>query len=517
MSAAPIVVVGLGPGRWDDLTLAARVALESASVIVCRTTRHPTVDTLRARQPHLRIESFDALYDGAQSFASLYASMAEQLVARATNARAETGDAPAVVYAVPGHPLIGEESVRQLRQLAAAREVPVTIVPGLSFIEPVCAALELDPLDRHLQVLDATLLADLDAAAVMGVVLPTQPVLVAQVYNRRLASAVKLALGEVYADEWQVAVVRSAGIDAEQVVEWLPLFELDRGAPADHLTTVYVPPLDPPGAVRVPEGLRHVVARLRAPDGCPWDREQTHQSLRRYVLEEAYEVAEILDAWEGTPEQTEHLVEELGDLLLQVYLQAEVAHGEGLFHIGDVFAAICVKLIRRHPHVFGDAQVRDAAQVLQNWEILKRAERAERGEDLAAESQLRGIPRSAPALYQAYELSRKAAQVGFAWPDPTGALTKVVEEARELAAAQRQTDAQHTSDEMGDLLFAMATLARHLSIEPEDALRAANARFRHRFEAMEQRARDQQRELASFTLDEWLARWQEAKRAPGDA
>lgn len=514
MSAQSILVVGLGPGRWEDLTVAARSVLEGAARVLCRTTRHPTVDALRALRPDLPIDSFDALYDGAQSFDALYTAMAERLLALA-EAAADT--APPLVYAVPGHPLIGEESVRRLRPLAAARGVEVRVVPGLSFVEPVCAALGLDPLERHLQLLDATLLAELDAAAVMGVVLPTQPALVAQVYNRRLASGVKLALAEVYPDDWEVAVVRAAGLEAEEVVERIPLYELDRGERADHLTTLYVPPLPPLDALRVPEGLRYIVARLRAPDGCPWDRAQTHQSLRTFVLEEAYEVAEVLDEWDGSPEQAAHLAEELGDLLLQVYLQAEVAYGEGLFHVGDVYAAIVAKLIRRHPHVFGDVTVRDAEHVVQNWEALKRAERAAQGTDLAAESRLRGIPRSAPALYQAHELSRKAAKAGFDWPDTSGALAKIGEEAREVVEARAGGDPQRVTEELGDLLFALAALARRLDVEPEDALRAANVRFRRRFEAMEQRARREGRTLESLALDDWVAWWQEAKATTAEA
>jgi tetrapyrrole methylase family protein/MazG family protein len=515
--APSIVVVGLGPGAWDDLTLAARDALATAPRVLCRTTRHPVVEALRARRPDLPLDSFDALYDGAQSFDALFAAMAEQVIARAT---AESGQP--LVYAVPGHPLIGDDSVRRVRALAAERGIAVRLVPGLSFVEPACAALDLDPLERHLQVLDATLLAAADPAAVMGVVLPTQPALVAQVYNRRIASAVKLALGEVYPDDWRVALVRPMGIaDAgagadepeRPAAEWLPLYELDRGERADHLTTLYLPPLAPLQAARVPEGLRHVVMRLRAPDGCPWDRAQTHQTLREYVLEEAYEVAEILDEWEGTPEQADHLAEELGDLLLQVYLQAELAHGEGLFYVGDVYQAITEKLIRRHPHVFGEVEVRDAAQVVRNWETLKRAERLARGEDPDAESALRGIPKSAPALYQAHELGRKAAKTGFEWPSDEDALAKVAEEARELAEAREAGDPAAMEAELGDLLFALVTTARRLNLSAEDALRGANTRFRRRFEAMEHRAHAEGRALASLSTADWLALWRDAKTA----
>jgi len=258
------------------------------------------------------------------------------------------------------------------------------------------------------------------------------------------------------------------------------------------------------------------MARLRAPDGCPWDREQTHESLRRYVLEEAYEVADVLADWEGTPEQATHLAEELGDLLLQVYLQAEVAHGEGLFHVGEVYAGIAEKLIRRHPHVFGDVTVRDAEHVLRNWEAIKRAERAAAGHDPIAASALDGIPHSAPALHQAIELSRKAARVGFEWPQTADALAKVAEEARELAEARAGGDQTGAANELGDLLFALTVVARRLGIEPEDALRAANARFRRRFAAMETRARQDGRALETLTPAEWLVLWSTAKGDTAD-
>lgn len=505
-----IVVVGLGPGRWEDLTLEAHNVLEGAPSVICRTLRHPTVDALRARRPDLTLTSFDALYESAPSFAQLYPLMAGQLI---ESALALPADAAPVVYAVPGHPLIAEESVRHLRLLASERGVRVRIISGLSFLEPVCAALGLDPLERDLQLLDATLLADIAAPAMMGTVLPTHPALVAQVYNRRLLSGVKLTLSEIYPDDWEVAVVRSASLPGEEAVERVPLAELDRGERADHLTTLYIPPLPPLAAVRVPEGLRYVTQRLRAPDGCPWDREQTHQSLRKYVLEEAYEVADVLDEWDGSPEVAEHLAEELGDLLLQVYLQAEIADQEDLFHIGDVYQAVTEKLIRRHPHVFGEVTVHDAAHVVRNWEEIKRGERVAKGEDVQVESHLRGIPVSAPALFQAYELSRKAAKVGFEWPDTQGALAKVAEEAREVAAALEHGNADEQRREFGDLLFAAAVLARRLHIQPEDALREANARFRRRFEAMETQAQREGRALDTLSLDDWLAAWEAAKTA----
>ncbi|HEX6123364.1 MAG TPA: nucleoside triphosphate pyrophosphohydrolase [Ktedonobacterales bacterium] len=506
--AGAITVLGLGPGRWEDLTIEARDLLATADALVCRTLRHPTVAALRARQPALSLTSFDALYDEAASFAALYPAIVAQLIAQAL---ARGPDAP-LLYAVPGHPLIGEETVRRLRAEAPERGIAVRVVAGLSYIEPVCAALDLDPLRRDLQLLDATLLAELPSGAVMGAVLPTRPALVAQLYNRRLASRVKLALAEVYPEEWEVVLVGWGGLPQETITR-LPLYALDRADRADHLTTLYLPPLDPLEATRVPEGLRHVTARLRAPDGCPWDREQTHQSLRRYVLEEAYEVAEALDEWDGSIERAEHLAEELGDLLLQVYLQAEIGDEEELFSLGDVYQQVTTKLICRHPHVFGEVSVQDAAHVVRNWEAIKRAEREAKGEQVEHESALHGVPKSAPALYQAYELGRKAAKTGFDWPTTDGMLAKIAEEARELAEAAAGSDPAHTRAELGDLLFALTRLADHLHLQPEDALHAANQRFRRRFEAMEARARAEGRALATLTTEDWLAWWEAVKQS----
>ena len=505
--ASSITVVGLGPGRWEDLTLEVGEILAQAKVIISRTERHPTVDALRRRRPDLAIETFDHLYESAGSFMELYPAMVEKLLARA----AELPPGETLVYAVPGHPMVAEESVRLLRHRAAEQGFAVRVVAGLSFIEPVCSALDFDPLQNDLQLVDATTLADIPAAGLMGTILPTRPVIVAQAYNRRLAGGVKLALSELYPDDWEIAIVRSAGLEEDQTIRRLPLMELDREDDfADHLTTLYIPPLPPLEAVRTPEGLAYVVHRLRAPDGCPWDREQTHQSLRRYVLEEAYEVTEVLDEWDGSPELAEKLAEELGDLLLQVYLQAEIADQEDLFHIGDVYQAVNEKLIRRHPHVFGEVEVRDAAHVVRNWEAIKREERAARGENVQNESLLRSVSRSAPALYQAYELVGQAAKAGFDWASPEGALEKVAEEARELTEASGN---QERSAELGDLLLALAGLARQLQVEPEDALRAANNRFRRRFMAMEERGVRENRALTGLAPHEWLRWWNQAKRA----
>ncbi len=416
----------------------------------------------------------------------------------------ELGEQQSLLYAVPGHPLMAEASVQLVLRMARERGLSTRIVSGVSFLEPVCEALQLDPYRQGLQLIDATELAVLRPDEIAGKIVPTMPLLVAQVYNRRLASAVKLALGECYPDEWPVQLVRAAGNDGDEQVSEMPLYELDRNNFANHLTTLYVPPVDKLTALRLPETLRYITYRLRRePDGCPWDRQHTHQSLTRYVLEEAYEVVEALEE-----NDLEKLAEELGDLLLQTYLHAEIARQAGEFTLGDVFEHVNAKLIRRHPHVFGDVEAADVDQVLQNWEEIKRQERAAAGTDVEQESVLDRVPPAMPSLMMAQEYQKRAGKAGFDYKNLQDILTKLSEELRELEEASAP---DHRFEEMGDVLFIIARIARQLDIDAEEALRQANRKFKRRFRAMETIARTQGRDLTSYSSPEWRALWKEAK------
>jgi tetrapyrrole methylase family protein / MazG family protein len=500
-TTAAITILGLGPGSMQDLTQDALAQLTRAAsdkqIVYFRTLIHPTVEPLQATLPTLRIESFDRLYDEAAEWSTLYQRIAEELCALA-----EQGP---LLYAVPGHPLIGESSVQLLLRLARERNLSTTIIAGLSFIEPICTALELDPFDAGLQMLDATNLAALQPYEIAGKLIPTVPLLVTQVYNRRLASEIKLALSECYPDEWSVQLVRSAGIDSEETVIALPLYELDRNNYANHLSTLYVPPVDELTALRVPETLRYIIMRLRRdPDGCPWDRQQTHASLLRYVIEETYEVVETLEE-----NDMEKLAEELGDLLLQVYLHAEIARQDGDFSLGDVYEHISAKMIRRHPHIFGDVAVDSAGQVVQNWEAIKRQERAKAGKDVEKESILDGVPQAQPSLMVAQEYQKRVIKTGFEFTSMQGVYDKLVEELEELRQA---TTPQDQLEELGDLLFMVAKIARWLHIDAEEALRRANSKFRRRFQAMEEIARAEGREFTSYNDQEWDKLWAQAKK-----
>ncbi len=500
MTNVAITLLGLGPGSADDLTLEAYRLLAQAAdekqAIYFRTIIHPTVDTLKQRLQQLQIESFDHLYDESADWQTLYQQIADTVCSLASQRP--------IIYAVPGHPLVGEASVQLVLRQAHERQLDTRIVAGLSFLEPVYAALALDPFDHGEQLVDATELAALQGDEIGGKIIPTVPLLVAQVYNRRIASAVKLALSEYYPDTWSVKLVRAAGVPTEEQVTTMPLYELDRNNFANHLCTLYVPPLDELTALRLPETLRYITMRLRRePDGCPWDRKQTHQSLRHYVLEEVYEVVEALEE-----EDPVHLAEELGDLLLQVYLHAEVARQAGEFSIADVFEQINAKLIRRHPHVFGDVQVSEAAQVTKNWEEIKRQERAAAGKDVQNESVLDRVPLASPALMVAQEYQKRVAKIGFEFESISEVYAKFEEE---LAEFRHATTAEEQMEEIGDLLFMVAKLALAHKINAEEALRKANHKFRRRFQALEQLLQVEQRPHESYTTREWLALWERAK------
>jgi tetrapyrrole methylase family protein/MazG family protein len=266
---------------------------------------------------------------------------------------------------------------------------------------------------------------------------------------------------------------------------------------------LYLPPLERGTSF---EAFQEIIAHLRAPDGCPWDREQNHQTLRTNLLEETYEALVALDA-----DDADAMREEFGDLLLQITLHAQIASEYGEFNIGQVFKSIYDKIIRRHPHVFGDWKVDGVENVLQNWEKLKAAERDEASKENGGTEKglLDGVALALPALSQAEEIQRRAARVGFDWPDTRGVVDKINEECHELLNAE---DLAGRSDELGDLLFSVVNLARHYEIDAETALRETNSRFRQRFAHIEKTARLEGKSVSDLSLDEMETYWQEAKK-----
>jgi len=424
-----IHIIGLGPGDPELITRKAWQLITQAEEIWLRTREHPAVPEI-AR--HTTIHSYDHLYESNEDFAAVYAAIAADVVARAAQ-----GD---VIYAVPGDPAVAEQTPQLIHQQAEQAGIPISIHSGVSFLEPTFAALQVDPIEG-VQVVDAQTLAASHhppGSQSLGLLAP-------QLYSRLLAGDVKLTLMNAYPDEHQVTLIMGAGTPDLQL-RHLPLYELDRIDDLDDMTTLWVPPL--PHAATYAD-LQEIIAHLRAPDGCPWDRKQTHRSLRPYLLEETYEVLDALDA-----EDSRALLEELGDLLIQVALHVQIATEEGEFKLADVIQHVVEKLIRRHPHVFGDVQVQDAEDVARNWEAIKRQERQENGEK--KKNLLDGIPAALPALAKAQTYVARLSRVGYPLP-----------EAQELSA-----------EELGKQLLALVEQAEAAGLDAEAALRETTEQLR---------------------------------------
>ncbi len=473
-----ITVVGLGPGNGRFLTRAAWDILSSAEMVYLRTARHPAVADLPASVTR---HSFDHIYDTADSFETVYETIVAELL--------QLAQAGPVIYAVPGHPFVGESTVTRLVAQAAQAGLPVDVVAGLSFVEPCLTAVHQDGMDG-VQIFDAIELAQYHYPPIN----PDFPLLLGQVYSRMLANELKLVLTAVYPDEHPVTLIHQAG-DEDEAIEQIPLYAIDRSDAVSHLTSLFVPPLPNPSSLAA---LAETVAILRSPNGCPWDQEQTPQSLRSGFLEEASEVLAALDA-----NDVEELREELGDVLYHLVMQTQMASEAEEFRLADVIAGIDAKLKYRHPHVWGDWQVNDSAEVIENWEMLKAKEKSERSDSLVD-----NVPESLPALARSQKLQVRVRKVGFDWPSIDGVYDKVQEEIAELREA---VSSEHRAEELGDLLFVMVNLAKWLEIDAESALREANLKFSRRFRALEKLAALRQLNLSEMDGDSLEALWQEVK------
>jgi tetrapyrrole methylase family protein/MazG family protein len=405
-----VVVCGLGPAGPDLVTAAVTAAVARVPHRYVRTTRHPAAGVVGDDAV-----SFDARYERAERIEDVYAGIVEELVAAA----AQHGE---VLYAVPGSPVVAEHTVERL---VADDRVAVELVPGLSFADLAWVRLGIDPVERGVRMVDGHRFG-VEAAGERG------PLLVGQCDTRDVLSEIKLAVGDalVDGDAPPVVVLQRLGLPDERVVE-VAWPDLDRVVVPDHLTSVYVPRLAAPVAGEV-AAFAEVVRRLRA--DCPWDREQTHQSLRRHLLEESYEVLEALDHLDvDAGEGYEALEEELGDLLFQIVFHARLAAEEGRFDLADVARGVSTKLIGRHPHVFGDAPVDSAEELAVQWEAAKVAEKGRA-------SVMDGIPAALPALLYAQKVQRKAASQGVDWRDLVDHDAGLSETARRLLDA---VDAAH--------------------------------------------------------------------------
>lgn len=479
-----ITIVGLGAGAFGLITLETWEKIQNADVLLFRTAKHPTIDEIKKRG--IAVQSFDAVYDKRATFEEVYHEIADVVIARAQSGQS-------VVYAVPGSPLVAERTVTLIRDMAAQRGIVCEILPGMSFVEVLYVKLGIDPIEG-LTIIDSA-----DATSLSGEL--NTALVITQVYNAQIASELKLSLMELFDDEMQIALVQNLGLADEKII-WLPLYELDRQKGIDHLTSVFVPKQTFAAKEFDITPLKEVMATLRAPGGCIWDMEQTHRSLRRYMIEEVYEVLEAIEQ-----EDAALLCEELGDLLLQIVFHARIAEESGLFSMQDVIDGITAKLIRRHPHVFGDVSVRDAGEVVLNWEAIKKAEKKD-----SRPSALDGVPAALPALLCADKLQQKAAGVGFDWDNIDPVWEKIKEELVELREAVAKKNAVEMENELGDVLFSVVNLARFLKLDSELALNKTSRKFSERFRFVENKVRASGLSWKDFSLPELDSFWNEAKQ-----
>ncbi len=477
-----ITIVGLGPGNPNMLTRQAWELLNSAQEIYLRTRMHPSV---MGFPEGLRVFSFDHLYELDIPFEAVYEKIVEEVLILGQR---ESG----VIYGVPGHPIIAEATTPEIIRQAQEIGIPVKIVEGLSFVEAVFGLLALDPFPQ-ISLMDGLELATRHHPPFP----PSAPALIAQIYSPSVASEVKLTLMTVYPDDHLVDLVHGAGTE-DAHVETLELYKIDRDQHIGLQTVLHVPALVSSSSF---ESFQEVVAHLRAPEGCPWDREQTHLSLRPFLLEETYEVLAALDA-----ENQAALQEELGDLLLQIVLHAQIASEYGEFSMVEILQGIQEKLIHRHPHVFDGLEVDDKETVLENWEKLKLAERDEIDQDPGGV--LKGVSPELPALVQAATFQQRVKRVGFDWPDIQGVYDKVAEE---LLEVKQSKTANQFEDEIGDLLFSVVNLARWHEVDAESALRQANRKFRQRFEKLESEVHKQGKDIAKLNIQELDQLWNRVK------
>lgn len=471
-----IKVFGLGAGDIEQLPLGIYRTLRKSSLpIFTRTLDHPVIETLE--EEGVEFYGFDTYYEESDDFQTVYEKIVQKLLEEAKH--------QPVIYTVPGHPMLAEKTVQLL---LAQDDVKVNIEGGQSYLDDLFTALKIDPIDGF-QFVDAT-------AFHRDELNYKQHLIFCQVYDRFIASEVKLVLLEDLDPEHDIFIMEAVGTKQEKIVK-IPVKDLDRTVNLSNLTSVYVPPVKAEQLPHQFSTLRDVIRTLRGPDGCPWDKKQTHETLRQYAVEEVYELIDAINR-----EDDEGIVEELGDVLLQVMLHSQIGEDNGYFSIDDVIKSVTEKMIHRHPHVFGTGSTE------KSWDELKKEEKNERQEEFLLDS----IVRHAPSLEVAYQLQRKAARVGFDWSKVEDVWDKFREEVEEFKQAQKEDNQDEMEKEFGDILFVMANLSRFYKINPEIALGRTNEKFRFRFNEVEKRVKLSGKSFAEMTLDELDHFWNEAKK-----
>lgn len=479
-----ITIIGLGPGTPEKITREVWEIVNSTRELYLKNKLDVYTKWLPEK---IKIYSFDAFYDKSKDINKIVNEIVKEVV--------DLGKRPeGVVYAVPGDPMVAEATTPKIIKEAKASAIPIQVVEGISFLESTVKVLDINP-SKNLMLIDALEMAPMHHINYP----PSISALITQIHSKHIASNVKSVLMNSFPEDHIVTLIHLAGTDKE-IVENVSLREFDLSENISWMTNLYVPPLEKETSF---ENFQETVAHLRAPDGCPWDKEQTHSSLRANLLEETYETLSAID-----DKDYEAMAEEFGDLLLQIVLHAQIGNESRLFSMEDIIKGINNKIVHRHPHVFGDLNVKNVDSVMVNWERLK-AEERKNNVKKSNDGLMDSVPTILPSLELAQEYQGRVARVGFDWPDIEGVLEKVQEEFAEVKKANSEIEIEN---EIGDLLFSVVNLARWLNVNAESALRVASNRFKNRFKHIEEYARKTGKELSDMTLTEMDNLWNEAKR-----
>lgn len=476
-----IFIIGLGPGNYKDLTIEALEKIKSGNENFLRTENHPTVEYLKAE--NIKFKSFDNLYDKLDSFEDVYEKIVEILLSEA-----ESKD---INYIVPGNPMVAEKTTELLLNTNA----DIKIIHGLSFLEPLFRGVKLDPVDGFLLLGGDNLnKRDLDV---------NKATIIGQIYNERVLSDVKLKLADIYSDEYPVFYLEKLGME-DEIIKEIPIYKLDRDIKPGLLSSIYIkPPKDFNRSFFSFNDLLEIFEILRSNEGCPWDRKQSHKSIIKNLIEEANELAIALESG-----HYDDIIEELGDVLLQVIFHSQIADEEGNFDIYEVMNTLGEKLIYRHPHVFSQLNVENSQSIVYNWDVLKYQKR----DVTTYVDRLREF-KGLPSLLKSYKIQEEVAKIGFDWDDICGPIKKIEEEFTEVKEVIENKDSkERLTEEIGDLLFSVVNLARLLDISPNLAIEITSEKFIERFELMEKYAEDLKKDLKSMTLEELESLWEEAKK-----
>ncbi len=478
-----IKIMGLGPGNPQALTIGSMEELKKCNNIYFRTEIHPTVDYIR--EIGIDFKTYDNFYEESTSFDEVYKSIAENLV----ETYKKEGD---LIYAVPGHPLVAERSVLNLIELCKKEGIPYKIIPAVSFIDAMMDRLQIDPING-LKIIDAFDVKNQILDRRIGTI-------ITQVYNPFIASEVKINLCEYYDDETPIIYCRAIGIENEESIREIPLYELDMQEDIDYLTSIYIPKnLDNKKDIY---DLINIVDILRGENGCPWDREQTHKSIKNAIVEEGYEVVEAIEN-----DDDDAIIEELGDVLLQVIFHSAIGKEDGYFNLSDIIEGICNKMVYRHPHVFSDGNAETTEEVLTNWDELKKKEKHFN----TLTEELEGIAKSLPALLKASKVQKKVKKVGFDFDNIQEALIKVNEELNEVKDVCNEKNKDKIIEEVGDLLFSCVNISRFLDVDAEEALNKSISKFIKRFRYIEEEAEKLSIDLKNMSIDNMNKLWNKAK------